>query len=96
MHARLDRGGVRPDGATSFSLIQTASDTGIAEALVFFLFDILHLDGNAVAARPLEERKERLRDLLSQARSRPAVPVRSPSEFAMDSALDGIRTVGPT
>ena len=37
--------GVRPDGTTSFSLIQNASDTGNSEALVFFLFDLLHLDG---------------------------------------------------
>ena len=34
--------GVRPDGTTSFSLIQTASDAGNAKALVFFLFDLLH------------------------------------------------------
>jgi len=32
--------GVRPDGTTSFSLIQNASDTGNSGALVFFLFDI--------------------------------------------------------
>jgi ATP-dependent DNA ligase len=31
--------GVRPDGKTSFSLIHTASDSGNANALVFFLFD---------------------------------------------------------
>src|SRR5262245_42923998 len=31
-------GGVRPDGKTSFSMIQTASDSGNAAALVFFLF----------------------------------------------------------
>ena len=61
--------GVRPDGTTSFSLIQTASDAGNAKALVFFLFDLLHLDGEAIGARPLNERKERLRALLSQARS---------------------------
>src|SRR3984893_7590375 len=30
--------GVRPDGTTSFSLIQNASDTGKGDALVFFLF----------------------------------------------------------
>src|SRR5947209_15644476 len=36
--------GVRPDGTTSFSLIQNASDSGHSEALVFFLFDLLHLD----------------------------------------------------
>ena len=57
--------GVRPDGKTSFSMIQTASDAGIADALVFFLFDLLYLDGDAISAAPLRERKERLRQLLS-------------------------------
>ena len=37
--------GVRPDGTTSFSIIQAASDSGNADALVFFLFDLLFLDG---------------------------------------------------
>src|ERR1700751_4420427 len=59
--------GVRPDGKTSFSLIQTASDAGNADALVFFLFDLLYLDGEVISAAPLCERKERLRDLLSNA-----------------------------
>jgi DNA ligase D-like protein (predicted ligase) len=57
--------GVRPDGATSFSLIQNASDSGKGDALVFFLFDLLHLDGEAVSLRPLKERKERLQMLLA-------------------------------
>jgi ATP-dependent DNA ligase len=35
-----------PDGTTSFSLIQNASDTGNSGALAFFLFDLLHLDGD--------------------------------------------------
>jgi ATP-dependent DNA ligase len=52
--------GVRPDGTTSFSLIQNASDTGNSGALVFFLFDLLHLDGEAIAPMPVTERKERL------------------------------------
>jgi bifunctional non-homologous end joining protein LigD len=56
--------GVRPDGTTSFSLIQNASDPGNPEALVFFLFDLLYLDGETTA-RPLKERKERLQMLLS-------------------------------
>src|ERR1700751_3215178 len=59
--------GVRPDGTTSFSLIQNASDTGNGDALVFFLFDLLHLVGESIGARPLTERKERLRELLSHA-----------------------------
>jgi len=55
--------GIRPDGRTSFSLIQNASDTG-SDALAFFLFDLLHLDGEAIGAQ-LAQRKERLRALLS-------------------------------
>jgi len=61
--------GVRPDGTTSFGLIQNASDTGNSGALVFFLFDLLHLDGEALAPMPVTERKERLRALLSNAGS---------------------------
>ena len=61
--------GVRPDGTTSFSLIQNASDTGNSGALVFFLFDLLHRDGEAIAPMPVTERKERLLDLLSDAGS---------------------------
>jgi len=57
--------GVGPDGITSFSMIQLASDRGNAAGLVFFLFDLLHLDGDDVAARPLIERKARLAALLS-------------------------------
>jgi DNA ligase D-like protein (predicted ligase) len=61
--------GVRPDGITSFSMIQLASDAGNAAGLVFFLFDLLHLDGEDLTARPLIERKERLAGLLAQAGS---------------------------
>ena len=35
--------GVMPDGRTSFNMIQAASDSGNADALVFFLFDLLHI-----------------------------------------------------
>jgi hypothetical protein len=40
--------GVRLDGTASFSPIQTASDAGDDGALVFFLFDLLHLDGDDI------------------------------------------------
>jgi DNA ligase D-like protein (predicted ligase) len=56
--------GVGPDGLTSFSMIQLASDAGNAAGLVFFLFDLLYLDGDNVSARPLQERKGRLAVLL--------------------------------
>ena len=38
---------------------------GNADALVFFLFDLLYLDGELISSGPLRERKERLRGLLS-------------------------------
>ena len=57
--------GIRSDGKTSFSLIQAASDTGNADALVFFPFDLLYLDGDVISSALLLERKERLRGLLS-------------------------------
>ena len=57
--------GVRADGITSFSMIQLASDAGNAAGLVFFLFDLLHLDGEDLTEHPLIERKERLARLLS-------------------------------
>src|SRR4051812_4118803 len=59
--------GIFPDGITSFSMIQAASDAGNAAGLVYFIFDLLHLDGDDVAARPLIERKVRLAALLSDA-----------------------------
>jgi DNA ligase D-like protein (predicted ligase) len=61
--------GVRPDGITSFSMIQNASDTGNAAGLVFFLFDLLYVDGDDLCAQPLRERKARLATLLSDAAS---------------------------
>ena len=56
--------GVLPDGRTAFNLIQNASDGGNADALVFFLFDLLWLDGCSLVDRPLIERKAALQRLL--------------------------------
>jgi len=61
--------GVGPDGITSFSMIQLASDSGNAAALVFFLFDLLYVDGEDLLAGPLTDRKTRLAALLSNATS---------------------------
>jgi bifunctional non-homologous end joining protein LigD len=60
--------GVGPDGITSFSMIQLASDADNAAGFVFFLFDLLHLDGEDLAAWPLIERKARLREFLAAVR----------------------------
>src|SRR5882724_9174180 len=55
--------GVLPDGRTAFNLIQNASDTGQG-SLVFFLFDLLFLNGENLTALPVVERKARLAALL--------------------------------
>jgi bifunctional non-homologous end joining protein LigD len=48
-------------------MIQAASVAGNSAGLVYFIFDLLHLDGDDVAALPLIERKARLAELLSGA-----------------------------
>src|SRR5947207_7688546 len=55
--------GVLPDGRTAFNLIQNASDTG-GGSLIFFLFDLLFLDGDNLMALPLVDRKIRLEAFL--------------------------------
>jgi bifunctional non-homologous end joining protein LigD len=51
--------GVRPDGVTSFELMQQASDSGGA-GLTYFVFDLLELDGEDLMGLPLIDRKRRL------------------------------------
>jgi bifunctional non-homologous end joining protein LigD len=59
--------GIGPDGITSFNIVQLASDSGNAAALVFFPFDLLYLDEEDLRQRPLIERKDRLGRLLANA-----------------------------
>ncbi len=54
---------VLPDGRTSFQALQNAF-AGVRRSLVYFVFDLLHLDGEDLAARPLLERKAALAKLL--------------------------------
>ena len=55
-----------PDGVSSFSLLQEALKADAHETMVFYAFDLLHLDGEDVRAAPLEERKEALAKLLKK------------------------------
>ena len=58
---------VRPDGTTSFSEIQAATDERRTTNLVYFVFDLLFLDGKNLAGLPLLERKEGLKAILEGA-----------------------------
>lgn len=55
---------VLPDGRTSFQALQNAIKGGSRRALVYFVFDLLHVSGETLTARPLIERKTELRRLL--------------------------------
>jgi bifunctional non-homologous end joining protein LigD len=61
--------GVLPDGRTAFNLVQNAADRSSGGSLVFFLFDLLFLDGADLRSLRLIERKERLKALLADAPS---------------------------
>lgn len=67
-------------GVSSFGALQEALSEGSMEHLVFFAFDLLHLDGEDLQADPLLARKERLEGLL-QASSGEAGPLRYSEHF---------------
>jgi ATP-dependent DNA ligase len=50
--------GVQPDGRTAFNLIQNSLEHGDA-SLVYFVFDLLFLDGEDLTSLPLIDRKTR-------------------------------------
>jgi bifunctional non-homologous end joining protein LigD len=54
---------VLPDGRTSFQALQNAF-SGARRTLVYFVFDLLFLDGDDLSSRPLLDRKEILARLL--------------------------------
>jgi bifunctional non-homologous end joining protein LigD len=56
---------VMPDGRTSFQALQNAFGRRDAN-LVYFVFDVLALDGNDLTRLPLEERKKRLAKLIGK------------------------------
>ena len=60
---------VLADGRTSFQMLQNAfSGDRSRGTLIYFVFDLLRLDGERLASRPLLERKERLKALLKRLR----------------------------
>ena len=60
---------VLPSGVTSFNALQNALAGGGSDELVYFVFDLLHLDGSDLRGSPLEARKEALHALVDGAHS---------------------------
>ena len=59
--------GIGDDGLPSFSQTQAASDGERRVRLVYYAFDLLHLDGRDTASLPLIERKALLEPLIANA-----------------------------
>jgi bifunctional non-homologous end joining protein LigD len=57
----VEGGGGLPD----FAALQDALSNGRADAMIYYAFDLLHLDGRDLTPLPLVERKQALKDLLS-------------------------------
>jgi bifunctional non-homologous end joining protein LigD len=55
---------VLPDGRTSFQAMQNAGDPSKRGTLVYFVFDLLRLNGESLERLPLEARKARLKKLV--------------------------------
>ncbi len=55
------------DGVTSFSLLQEELKSGRQNRLVYYVFDLLYLDGQDLRGLPLAERKEALAQLVKSA-----------------------------
>jgi bifunctional non-homologous end joining protein LigD len=53
-----------PDGVSSFSLLQDALKNNAHDTMMFYPFDLLHLDGDDLRKTPLEARKRSLAKLL--------------------------------
>ncbi len=51
-------------GISSFSLLQTDLKDGRGDRLIYYVFDLLHLDGRDLTGEPLEARKAALQRLL--------------------------------
>jgi len=67
---------VMPDGRTSFQALQNAL-SGSQAALVYFAFDVLAIDDEDLAKVPLEQRKQRLREVIT-----PAIEKKLPLKYS--------------
>ena len=59
-----------PSGRTDFQALQNAFTGQTPAGLAYFVFDLLHLDGEDLSQRPIEERKDRLRTLVAKSDAR--------------------------
>jgi bifunctional non-homologous end joining protein LigD len=72
------------EGIASFSGLQAALKAGDRERFIYYVFDLLHLDGRRLADLPLLERKAALVELLNKAQPG---PIRYSAHFEDEGAV---------
>lgn len=86
------------NGVSSFPALQAALSEGRTEAMVYYVFDLMRLDGEDLRDEPLVERKQKLRELLGDQPENSALrysdhfvePGRVMLEHACRMGLEGI------
>src|SRR5262249_26474855 len=73
-------------GVSNFSMLQEALKAKDRERFVYYVFDLLHLDGRDLTKLPLIERKAALKRLLGAARTRTA-SIRYSEHFDQEGSL---------
>src|SRR5262249_2805271 len=73
-------------GISSFSKLQEALKAKDSDSFVYYVFDLLHLDGHDLTKLPLVERKAALKRLLGAVRTRTA-PIRYSEHFDQEGSL---------
>ncbi|MGC8099350.1 DNA ligase D [Metapseudomonas otitidis] len=78
------------DGQPDFQALQNAFEVGRSEAALYYLFDLLHLNGSDLRETPLEQRREALAQLLESVDEdgllRYSQSFTEPAEAVLDSA----------
>jgi bifunctional non-homologous end joining protein LigD len=82
-----------PEGRPTFQLLQARASGEAADApLVYYVFDLLHLDGESLISKPIEERRAALTKLVARA---PALIRLSPVfDEEPDVLLEAVRKQG--
>jgi bifunctional non-homologous end joining protein LigD len=78
------------NGAPDFGALQAALSDGDASKLVYFVFDLMYLDGEDLRKRPMSDRKARLQSLLDEHGFDNRSPIRYVEHFetAGDAVLE--------
>jgi bifunctional non-homologous end joining protein LigD len=73
-------------GHSNFSMLQTALKEGSRDRFIYYVFDLLHLDGRDLREMPAVERKAELKQLLESAKNSGQV-IRYSEHFEGDGSL---------